>query len=600
MAITFGSGPSATSTFFTTNGAFGSGALGTTALGALSSLSHEQLTPPVETDDSINYASPLGVGFLGGRIFSKPVVVVIPIVPPIGESGFEVIFYNRSGAKVGVIGTSALRNIIREINWVEDRNGVGNASVRISRLPDFPIVPFSQIGIRFGTSVVENYRGTVRVDNLDGTTRDEYEIRAMGRREQLKTLSTNNTLISGPADVGDTTRELYDDFVLVETDIPLAPDEFDQTTGVLHQADLKFGKQAIEKLFESLAIMASSGGQAYNAGVNGRGRFFFEKEPVEPRGVFFVGYGRLLKFEPDLDVQNVRNSIIVKRNQDSGGGVGWTVTGNSPYNDETSQAKFGFRELTFQVPGFFDEADGDLVGNQVLADRKDPEFSAKADILILKAEQLLKRGKYEFVSQIGEYEEEISECDDLTDWTAVGSGDLSLSTSTTTLVSGAGALNLAWTSASSDRAQFTIVNPILGAVREIVFFVRAAKTGSYLTFGAGETSYLENTVAVPVTSSNVFQTFRFDLSESGVDKLGQIAFRIDTTDSGSVFIDRIVAVKKDFRHFVLRFNRVKYQFKPQTGLIAKAEFGPLPPEAEDFITELVKLTEDNEFSLEDQ
>ena len=601
MAITLGGGPSLSSTFTSASGAFGTSALGTTSLGGSINLTHDLVVPPTETDTSVNYISPLGVGFLGARIYSKPVVVIITIISPIGDAAFEVTFYTRSGSKLGVIGTSALKNFIKEIMWIEDRRGVGNASIKLTKLPEFPVVPFSQVGIKFGDSAVENYRGTVRVDNQDGTTRDEYEFRAMGRREQLNALSTNNTIISGPQDVAVTARELYDDFVQTNTDIPLAIDEFDSPAGVLHSADLEFGKHEIEKLFESLAIMASSGGQAYNSGVNGRGRFFFEKEPTAPREVFFVGYGRLIEFKPEFSSQNVRNSIIVKRNQESGSGkAGWTVTAASPYNDATSQAKFGFRELTFQVPGYFDESDGDLVGNQVLADRKDPETSAKATILIEEASQLLKRGNYEFVAQLGEYEVEITENDEIGNWFKVGAGDLALSIDTTVLVSGAGSLKLEWTSANTDRAEFTLDEPILGSIKEIRFFTRAAKLGTYLTFGAGESAYTENTTSVTIGSSNVFQTFRWDVSDLGIDKLGQIAFRIDTTDSGAVFIDRVVVVKNDFRHFVLRFNRVKYRFKPDTGLLAEAEFGPLPPEQEDFIKELVKLATDNEKSLEEQ
>jgi len=595
MPIELGAGTSSAVATRRTGG-FGVGRIGGMRIGQSGSVSYITIAAPVESDELTIYDSPWGVGggYRGMRIFSRPVVRAITVVLPIDDSAMEVTFYEKSGGAVmGRIGTEAQKNIIKSIEWQEDRTGgSGDALITLSALPSFPVLPFSEVAIRFGRAQTPVYRGTLQYDELDGSTQDEYEFRVSGLREQLQNVRAN-TVVSGPADVGQTFSDLAVAFVSGNTSIRISSGAIDRVTGKLHQGSLDLGKDSISRIFEALATMASATGDAYNFWVDGSGLLNFGKEPVDLQGVLLVGYN-LREFNPRRDVETVKNSIIVKRQKPAGSGeTGWTVSSNSPYQNLPSQAKYGLRQETVQVPGYFLDNEADIIGNQIIADRAEPTDSASATIPIRNRDGVLTRGRYRFVTAKGVYASDIIDPDTAAGWSKFGSGDLLIGFSTSTLLSGSGALQLAYTSAQNDRAEYGLATPIRAAVQKIRMYIRASRGGQYLTLGIGESVWNQHTKPIVIQSSNAWNLFEWDVSDLD-PTIGVIAVRVDEASANTVYVDRIQAVLSDNRHYDMRFTRAKYRWRANTGLECTAEFGPLTPNLENYIRQLVRLDADRE------
>lgn len=598
MAIDFGAG-TASSTVTVQSGAFGVATIGSITFGGSGSISYTQFEAPVETDETIFYDSPYGRGFLGARIYDKPLIRQVPQVFSVDASALEITFFDRNGgAVVGRIGTDVQENIIQSLQWQIDREGgSGDALIKLSALPAFPLLPLAEVGIRFGRASEPQYRGTLYWDPSDGTTLDEYELKVTGLREQMKQVRSE-TIKSGPADVGQTFRDLATQFVAGNTSIRVSSSRIQNTTGTLHQNALDFTKDSVDKVFDALSTMADAAGRSYNWYVDGDGLLNFQAEPLDVVKTFQVGVGTLIEFKPQQNVESVRNSVIVKRNAPSESGeTGWTTSANSPYNDLTSQAKYGFREDTFQVPGYFLDNEMDIVGNQLIADLSEPQENAKAVIKIETVDDILSRGIYRFVSGRSEIASDIVDPDTAAGWSKFGSGDLSVGFSTTTIISGAGSLQLDYTSAVSDRAEYA-VDPILRTgIKTIQFWIRSAKAGQLLTFGVGESAWDENTKDVTIPGSSAWFPIVWDVSSLD-PTIGCLAFRVDDPGAATIYIDRIQAVSNDNRHYLLRFTRGRYKWAPDTGLLCDAEFGPLTPDLEQYIKQLVKFDQQKDVTLE--
>lgn len=527
-----------------------------------------------------------GLGNWGARIYSKSLDITITQITSAADTGMLLTFYTKTGSVAGRLSAGVQRSIIKNFEWRDDKRGAGDGLLVLSSLPPFPIIPFTQIGLTLGDSTVENYRGYIRIGDEKGTTNDDFKFTISGLREQLKGIVPNR-IIAGPQDIGITAKDIFDTDIQPNSDIVIDLGEFDNTTGVLHQADIQFGKDGSDKVIESLATMANA-----EAGVNGKGKFFFQVITSDIKKVFFVGYN-IQDFKPTKDVEDVKNSIVVRRNQASGSGEsGWTVA--SVENDDSSIAKYGFRELTVKVPGFFDQQDADVIAANVLADRSEPKFTVSTKFKVIDHNDILQRGLYRFVAPLSIYEVDISECDDLTGWTTQGAGDLALSTETSDILSGAGALKMLWSSANGDRAEFT-PDSVIKRATSIRLYIKSAQAGSYLTIGHGENSWDENTSVLPVNISSRYQIFEIPV----IGNIGKLAIRIDTPSSGQVLIDRIQAIKSDHRHFDLRLERVKYRANDR-GITASATFGPVPPAMENFIKQLIEFERDNRSAGEER
>jgi hypothetical protein len=541
-------------------------------------------------EENEQWLNTFGFGMMGFGIWGKPDIMGKgePITPSDSdESALGITFYTNQIATLGKIRTDIEYPTVIKFEFEDKDSGNGDGVLIISELPNFEILPFSEISISIGKSPVPNFWGYLNVKPKQGSTVDTYEYTISSKRKMLDRIKPR-VVASGPEDVGITARWIYDNYIQPNSNIRINPPNV-EIAGVLHADNLDFGNDSVNKILESLAIMGNC-----ETGIDGNNNFFFKKITDDIVRTFFVEID-VLNFKPIEEIEGVVfNAIRVIRNTTSGSGdSGWTNGGYA--EDLPSIAKYGRREKKpFKVPGHYSDADCQLIADQLLLALKEPRISAKCDIIINEYTDLIKRGQYRFVSELVEADTLITECDSIQGFSKTGAGDLAFSFSDTVFQSGFGSIKIDYTSADNDVLLFT-VDDIIRRASRIKFYIRSKKIGSYLTMGYGENSWNENLFPFPVDSYDIFKLIEFDISELP-DRIKYFGIRLDDSaepEPEPFYIDRIQAVTSDNIHYNLRMSRVKYKMKSGQ-LIASCDFGHIPSEMQGFIEELTKSAIDNE------
>lgn len=532
------------------------------------------------------------IGFeqLGRRIYSKSDdYSLLPTTAGIGTFA-EIGITSVSGALVGKIRTDIQYSSVVSLDFTLDDMGCADFRLRLNRLPEFPILPFSILEVTIGEASEPHYKGEITYPDDIGTQREFFEFRGFGLRNYLKGLKADTDFSAG-TDVGEVIDELAQTWIAPFAPINYNSSKIDTSTGVILASDIELGKYFLNKILDTLADMAN-----YNWGVDGNGDFFWEPKTSSTVKTLFAGYD-MTSFEPKLNLQDVKNVIMVQRQEGRGsGGSGWAVAGI--FNDDTSVAKYGRKELNYQIPGFFSDADAQIVGENLRDEFSEPKITAKADgLLVQTADDILERGQYRVILPQESYSSTVNDVDDEGEWTIFGSG-LTKSDDTTNFVHGASSLKLDYTSALNARAEIPLVVDI-GLIERIRFYIRGSKLGNYLTLGVGTTSWDENTTDLPITAVNAFFLFDWDVTNLGLSSFEKLAIRVDegATVATTINIDKIDVKVKGFKPYTLTLTRARYKFAPKEQL-CDVEFGTLPPRMENYISSLLAQSEELNFTQE--
>jgi hypothetical protein len=570
----------------TTDAALGGGILG----GVLGSSSSSISTTP---DGEVvgNYRSMLGWGFFGARVYSKGYFWTPLTASGVGGGGFaSITLTTSSGSVLGQIRTDIQNTILKEIRFTIDEKGCAEFSMKLNKLPDFKITPIARMVVNVGNTSFNWYTGDIELSPEQGTFRDEYVYKGYGLRKQLTRVSVEETY-TAPQDIGLIVEDIVQNYVSLQTTIGYNAAKIQTTTGVLIASDIELNSGGVDKILDSLSEMSNA-----RWGVDGEGEFYFELKDDTIIKNWYVGYD-VLAFNPDLNTNNVKNSIFVQRQSGVGsGGVGWAVA--SIKNDATSQAKFRVKELNYQMPGYFSDADCDVVGDALLAELKDPKYYAKAkDIYVDDEGDYIARGVHRFVNTPTRFDTEVQDCEDYTDWAVATGGDLVLSNVNDILISGAYSMKAVWTAATG--ASFEAPIDVTGAIKKVKFSIRANRSGQFMTVGVGDGSFLQNQRSISINVTEEWIPFEWDVSSLNLSTLDEVGFVIDNSDSATtVWIDNIEIEMVGSKHYSMELTRASYVFSPNKQAIESAEFGPAPERMYDYVSNLMSQAEENKFAGE--
>jgi len=536
-----------------------------------------------------------GWGLVVQRVWGRSYVFAARNTPSDQSQTAILEFSTFNGGLIGNLRTDIRYPLIRELKFTLDNYGCSDFSMTLNALPDFPLLPGAIFSLRLSGSVNPVFQGYLEYDPDEGTKKDQYEFQGYGFRKQLKDWVKMPDDSSSVYPFGMTAGEIVDDImqsiVVGNTNIRYNSEKIDTTAGTPIANELDFSKANVYDVFDSLALLA--GCQWY---IDGTGDLTFEPRSATIRKTWIIGYG-MSKFDVKRNLSTVRNSIIVQRTTGRGSGAaGYAVAG--VYNDNTSIAKYGFRELEYKIPGFFADAEADLIGAEILEENKDPKYSAQmTDIIIRNNNDVLPIGRHRMIMPVEVYPLLLTEDEDASLWTKTGSGDLALSNSSTEVIQGATSLLLSFTSAVNDI--ITLPVSANGDVQSFDIWFKTNVTGTVLRFGFGLTSWTENQTDVTLPGADRWYRWRWDVTSQLQRQIGQIGFQILLGGAGAktVYIDSISANLRGQRHYQMEFKRATYTFSDgrQT---ANAEFGTLPPQNSDYISALIQQS--NELAVGSQ
>lgn len=525
-----------------------------------------------------------GFGAFGSRVFSRPYEWT-PLSSSSGVSGTDISLTTFNGSFLGRIRTDIQNSIVESLVFINDQNGCNTFDLVLSALPDFPIVPLCMVQVKVNGSAEGFYKGIIEYAPEFGSSRENgYRFRGFGLRKTLDRVRAER-IFSAPMDVGQIVATIVQENIVPETPIQYNPSKIDVSTGVLIASNNDISKHPIKKVLDMYATMSG-----YQWGVDGEGDFYFEQRTTATRDAIFVGYD-VQDFDPELNIDAIKNSIFVKRQNGMGsGGAGWAVAAIA--NDTRSQSKYGVRELQYQMSGFFSDDDCELVADRLLEEMKEPKYSAEISGFILGDRNTpIDRGYYNLVAAFSTFEASINDCDDSTEFTKFGSGDLALSTETSIIMSGAASLKMQYTSAVGDRAQCDV--SVNAFIERLQFYVRSQNDGIVGTVGFGVSVWNENTRSISIPLDDTWLLFDWDVSGLSITEIGKFAIQISDASPGIIYIDRIVAVAKGNRHYPMELSEVEYSFKPDKRGLMDMKFTPTREKMYDYVSELMAQSQEN-------
>jgi hypothetical protein len=502
-------------------------------------------------------------------------------------AGSVIELVSASGALVGKIRTDIENSSVISLTFDNNkRGGCTSFLLKLNRLPDFPILPFSIIKIKIADTDFNWFTGVVRSTPDLNVENKDYEYKGTGTADYLKGLNAF-TVITGGQEIADIVRDLVQNWVVPFAPIGYNPSKIAAETGVITSNDFELGKYTLDKIFDTLADM----GNCY-WGVDGDNEFYFIVKTNTVQKTKFVSYD-MLTFSPQRNVDDVINSIVVVRQESLGsGGVGWAVGGL--FTNESSIARFGKREFPqpYQVPGYWSDADIAILGANLIAEKSEPKYSAKANGFPIQSENdYWTPGNYRFIMPFGRYIAVYSEADDLTNW--AGTAD-SIALDTDFLVNGSSAIRIDWTAA----AQTAILTEYLqaGLIEKIRFFVRSDVTGRVGQIGVGLTNYDENLTYLDIPVEQTYYPFEWDVSPLGLRKINKFGF-VSSTTSGSIWLDKIEILCKGHAFYKVEYSRAKYNLTPNS-ISCDVEFGTLGTRMEDFFASLIAASKELKYTQE--
>jgi hypothetical protein len=501
-----------------------------------------------------------------------------------------------SGAFVGKIRSDNQRTIINSIEFTNDSNGCADFILRLTKEPDFPILPFSILSINIGSSPFDWYKGIITSPPDRGTTEGVIEYRGFGLRRYLETLQAQTTFALGQ-DITEVVRTIVQTWIQPFSPITYDATKIDPAAGVVLSSNIDTSTSPIRSILDTLSTMSRRDGQFYIWGVDGDGDFYLKRILLDnPIKTLWVGY-QINEFQPKRNYDKVFNVINVHRQPPSGADQsGWVSAG--VFNDPSSVAKYGRNEKTLQVPGFFGANEIDLIGQSELDRYKEPSMSGDTNLYQALVEgDYLNNGFYRIVMPLDNYTDVVNSADDVDLWSVNGSGDMSLAYDNSVFMEGSGSIRADFEFAEGQSFETDI--DAKGFIKEIRFYIRSNVAGSFMLVGVGDSVYNQHTTTIDIPFADVFVPIVWDVSALNLKNLGKFGIEVtnDTGVSTNVWIDNIEVMYTGHRNYNLELKKSVYSYRPGNFGV-KSEWGETPANLADYVATLQAQTNELRYTGE--
>jgi hypothetical protein len=545
------------------------------------------------------YTTQYGYGCRTQRGWGRPDLFSLSVEDEGPAKAVALNFSLVSGGILSKLQTNIQNSIVNSIQFTNDENGCADFSIKLNKQPAFTILPNTIIEIQVGNSGFNWYKGVISFPDFTGTDNDVIDIAGFGLRKYLDDLKAFIVYTAG-TDVSDVVEDIAQTWIAPYCPISYNAAKIDGPSGVVLSFDIELGKYSIREIMETLILMAQTAGYYYIWGVDADGDFYFTRITNDSLvKTFFIGYN-CQEFKPKLNFQDIKNVITVTRKQGAAaGGAGWSVGG--VYNDAASVAKYGRQELVYQVPGYFSDDDCDLIGNALIENLSEPNYSAQASgIRNWSGDDFLENGLYRFIMPKMDnlyYDKTLNDLDDYTDFTISGAGDLALSDDTAMMIYGSGSVKLNLQNAINQVITADI--SAKGFIKGLKLYVRSDYIPVKIQIGVGLSAWNENATDVAINIIDNFIHIDWDLSDLGITEITKFGIKIlaNYPSNINIWVDKLDVIMSGNKTYRIKLLRATYKYSPNNSGI-RADFGGLPPSLVQYIAGLQQAASELKFTSE--
>lgn len=327
--------------------------------------------------------------------------------------------------------------------------------------------------------------------------------------------------------------------------------KIEATTGIVTAGSSNFAAMEYNRFYKVIENILQN---KYWFGIDGSNQFFLRLKSPDVITTFFAGYD-LPEADIKIDEEVDGNSVTIYRSgSKSGRRNGAVIAGTA--SDATSIAKFGESAYTEDIPAWLSNETGQSYAESLLTFMSQPSIQAKADNMPYKWYEF---GTYRYVTEVGNFNFDLLDFDNFTDWTT--GANITRALSSTILVNGSNSHRLDLTPASINQTHILNNQSYrTSGAKSLTFYARSTTP---VTFQVGVgTVYTDNLFTVQLSGINRYEPVTIDLSGASLNKIVEVGFKILAVNNCILYLDYMTLNQYANKHYTFELDEAEYVFAP--------------------------------------
>lgn len=321
--------------------------------------------------------------------------IYAPVVFPLQGKGYKIIFYDKTGLKVGEISSEIQNSPLINASFELLTNGCGAFEILLSQLPkELEDIDYNyRVDIHLFGDENPWYSGYILHLPEEGTTEIGWEYSGFGYYNQLNNKRVNRSYEN--KQVSYIVRDIISTIIEPETDIVYDALKIEAT--FYEVKSIRWDRAPAKEVMKRLSELALG----YEFGVDEERDFFFRQKDtaINEDARFWVGK-HLGTFVSKKDVEPVRNRLFIHSGKVTGA-AGAKTNYVCTVEDVGSIAAYDVREDSLTMPAVLENADAQQWGNYKLTELKDPVQTGKITGIEVFKRRINAKGKAKITSLNG-------------------------------------------------------------------------------------------------------------------------------------------------------------------------------------------------------
>ncbi|MBA7568553.1 hypothetical protein ES708_10282 [subsurface metagenome] len=295
--------------------------------------------------------------------------VYIPVVFPLQGKAYKIIFYDRTGLKIGEISSETEKSPLINATFELLTLGCGAFDISLSELPEYlkDITYNYRVDIHLFGNGNPWYSGYITDLPQEGTTELAWKYSGYGFYNQLEDVLVER--VYEGREVAYIVNDLMSTLIEAATDIVYSVDKIKATAYEVQS--IRWDRVSSKEVMKELAEMVLG----YEFGVDEDREFFFRPKDtsINEDTRFWVGK-HLTVFIPKADISKIKNKLHIYSGKVTGAAgekTNYVLTVEDVPEGENP------KEDKLTLPSALDDADAGQWGNYKLTESKDPVQTAK-------------------------------------------------------------------------------------------------------------------------------------------------------------------------------------------------------------------------------